>query len=32
MKTNNVKISTLAYDRLKVDKGISKYIKVYQSG
>jgi len=32
MKTNNVKITALAYDRLKVDNGVSKYIKVDKGG
>ena len=32
MKTNNMKISALGYDWLKVYKGISKYIKVDKGG
>jgi hypothetical protein len=32
MKTNNVKITALGYDWLKVDNGVSKYIKVDKGG
>ena len=32
MKTNNVKITALGYDCLKVDNGLSKYIKVDKGG
>jgi hypothetical protein len=32
MMTNNVKITALGYHRLKVDNGVSKYIKANQSG
>jgi len=32
MKTNNMKITALGYDWLKVDNGVSKYIKVNKGG